>query len=390
MSLSPTSNTNSPSTSLQRAEDQHHSAGGSLTLVKRLHSLASDVENQAVVARRGVLPSLLLFLQSSDPTVRHVAAETLVLLSSHPENPECMCRERGLVRIVVATYRASAANGDEELHRLCSTLVRNLGPALENTIHCNNNNNHTSSPAGGASGQCSPDNHDHHYQQQQHGDADIARRAAASARVRNSDNFGAPTVSVSVQLLVDELTSDSSAVREEKTKALVDCLHTMRGVVSYSLDAQYVTVFLNCTTRHLLDVLKKECGFEHVQVLAECDIMNQHQQEEQQRQQTQESRALSVGRRNQVMDSFPAAESSARRSAIASGPASDYKRSLMIHTTGATSPSAGASSASAEMAAAMQSNSLAARIQRARIREEKPEPSSLVRSIWSFVKTVLW
>lgn len=315
----------------------HHHNGGSLALVKRLKLLASDVDNQPVVCRRGILPSLLLFLQNTDPEVRHTAAETLVLLSSHSENPECLCRERGLVQIVVSSFRSSK-DSDPVFYELCGTIIKNLGSA----VHSNNQNvdvmlSPSSNPnnknrsastftqleflsgsrsrndnSNNQNGVHSPfpnrrDNDDDDDQNDQQRTPspningnnnnnintsanDLLQNSATASmtttrrynpRTRQSHfiNGGMPSTATcrNVQLRLRELVPS-------KRQQLVECLHTTRGVISYTIDlpTRNLTVFLSVPAQNLVTTLGED-GFAHVEVLADVEVQmsNEHNERRQ-------------------------------------------------------------------------------------------------------------
>jgi hypothetical protein len=80
-------------------------------VVLRLRTLASDPVNQPVIVRRGVLPSVVSFLQPHHTDqVRTVAAETLRFLSSHEDNRQIMAQEPKLVDTLTAIYNNALLN----------------------------------------------------------------------------------------------------------------------------------------------------------------------------------------------------------------------------------------------------------------------------------------
>ena len=100
-----------------------------LALVNRYAALSEAYDTRPVIARRGTLPSLLKFLRHPNREVRVGAVKTLLLLSAHPENPEVMCRQEGLVKALFALYKASESE-DPELNESISGVFENLKPAL--------------------------------------------------------------------------------------------------------------------------------------------------------------------------------------------------------------------------------------------------------------------
>eukprot|EP00995_Heteronema_vittatum_P000499 NODE_1066_length_1078_cov_180.125364_g743_i0.p1 GENE.NODE_1066_length_1078_cov_180.125364_g743_i0~~NODE_1066_length_1078_cov_180.125364_g743_i0.p1 ORF type:complete len:254 (-),score=77.95 NODE_1066_length_1078_cov_180.125364_g743_i0:245-1006(-) len=100
-----------------------------LTVVTKLRALSLDPNNQPYIVRRNILPTLLKFLTCGDKQVTLLAAETLNTLSSHPDNPDYMCREKGLVPAVVKLYQATP---DPELKASLGGLMKNLHNAVPN------------------------------------------------------------------------------------------------------------------------------------------------------------------------------------------------------------------------------------------------------------------
>jgi len=99
-----------------------------LTVVSKLRDLAADPANQPYIVRRSILPTLQKFLADKDPLVALRAAETLRFLSSHPDNPEYMCREKGLVPAVVRLYQSTP---DPALKAVAADIMKNLRSAIK-------------------------------------------------------------------------------------------------------------------------------------------------------------------------------------------------------------------------------------------------------------------
>eukprot|EP00994_Dinema_validum_P009700 NODE_982_length_1185_cov_89.846831_g742_i0.p1 GENE.NODE_982_length_1185_cov_89.846831_g742_i0~~NODE_982_length_1185_cov_89.846831_g742_i0.p1 ORF type:complete len:257 (+),score=32.95 NODE_982_length_1185_cov_89.846831_g742_i0:73-843(+) len=98
-----------------------------LTVVTKIWNLSKDPQNQPYIVRRNILPTLLKFLQYKEQQFVERSADTLKLLSSHEDNPEYMCREKGLVQIVVGVL------GSTEYQSVKVTLacvLRNLHSAI--------------------------------------------------------------------------------------------------------------------------------------------------------------------------------------------------------------------------------------------------------------------
>lgn len=442
------------------SSSSHHN-GGSLALVKRLKLLASDVENQPIVCRRGVLPSLLLFLQNTDPEVRIIAAETLVLLSSHADNPDCLCRERGLVQIVVSSYRSSK-DSDPVLHELCGSIIKNLGPAVSSVLtnqNQNNRNNHFKSPSGGEGRSGSTftqleflsstrrrkcknsnknnqnddddDGGDAHGEQQQLGGDDRddeddddddeknknaeggngdktpspnARHQGGGAaarfnpmtttrrfnpRTRSSHfiNGGMPPSSTcrNVQFRIGELVP-------ARRQQLVECLHTTRGVVSYTIDlpTRNLTVFLSVPAENLVTTLHED-GFHDVRILADVEVaMDPTSASGNSNDEVDENGANANinNRHNAAMieslnQQYYMNSRNLNNNEAGGDPQhqqlSEYKKSLMV---------GGASSSSSSAAVYDKENSsLIARIQR---RKEMEVKQTAWGNVWEVLKNVFW
>ena len=108
-------------------------AGGSsvteLNIARRFLTLSQEFNNRPVVARRNTVPSLLRFLQHQDREVRLCAAEAILNLSDHPENPSFLCNEKGFVSIVFEVYRDSEVT-DPEVHEILSKVFEALRTVL--------------------------------------------------------------------------------------------------------------------------------------------------------------------------------------------------------------------------------------------------------------------
>eukprot|EP00668_Euglena_longa_P034492 GGOE01044307.1.p1 GENE.GGOE01044307.1~~GGOE01044307.1.p1 ORF type:complete len:291 (-),score=99.96 GGOE01044307.1:723-1541(-) len=99
-----------------------------LTVVTKLRDLSADPANQPYIVRRNILPTLVKFLTNKDPQVVLRAAETLRFLSSHQDNPDYMCREKGLVQAVVKLYQSTP---DATLKAVVADIMRNLHAAIK-------------------------------------------------------------------------------------------------------------------------------------------------------------------------------------------------------------------------------------------------------------------
>lgn len=105
-----------------------------LRVANKIKLLALDVENQPVIVRRGVLPSLITFLQNDNIQVRIVASDTIRLLSSHADNKQLLSQDAGLVAQVCSQFKLScnAQEGTQEavLKSNMTDIVANLSDHL--------------------------------------------------------------------------------------------------------------------------------------------------------------------------------------------------------------------------------------------------------------------
>jgi hypothetical protein len=102
-----------------------------LRVANKLRTLAQDYDNRPVIVRRGVLPSLITFLNNDTIEIRIIASETLSLLSSHPDNKQIMSAEPNLINSVCTQFKAttSAQEGQKE-----AVLRSNVSDILSNLI----------------------------------------------------------------------------------------------------------------------------------------------------------------------------------------------------------------------------------------------------------------
>jgi hypothetical protein len=101
-----------------------------LSLVQRYKALAENYNSRPIVARRGSLVTLLKFLQHEDREVRFVAATTIALLADHPENPEVICCQEGLVQALFDRYKCSELE-DPEIRQVIAGIFQCLRPVLD-------------------------------------------------------------------------------------------------------------------------------------------------------------------------------------------------------------------------------------------------------------------
>ena len=76
-----------------------------VALSKRLRILCTDYENRPYVVKRGVLPTLVKFLSHENLLIAVNAAESLHVLSEHPDNPTPMCKENALLPALSKAYQ---------------------------------------------------------------------------------------------------------------------------------------------------------------------------------------------------------------------------------------------------------------------------------------------
>eukprot|EP01012_Entosiphon_sulcatum_P054538 TRINITY_DN75411_c0_g1_i1.p1 TRINITY_DN75411_c0_g1~~TRINITY_DN75411_c0_g1_i1.p1 ORF type:complete len:320 (-),score=62.14 TRINITY_DN75411_c0_g1_i1:169-1029(-) len=99
-----------------------------LSVVNKLWALSTDYNNQPYIVRRGILPTLVKFLHSPEPQVTLLTAQCLEQLASHPDNPEYMCREKGLVSAVYKLY--SLPDISPKLKTTLAAVLKHLSSAL--------------------------------------------------------------------------------------------------------------------------------------------------------------------------------------------------------------------------------------------------------------------
>lgn len=203
-----------------------------VAIAKRFHALSEEFANRPVVARRGTLPTLSRYLKSNSREVRYLAAQTLGLLAAHPENPELMCRESGLVDALFDVYKKSELE-DPELHAAIGIIFSGLKVALKVSV---------------ADDQPAPNIND--------GES-VRTVKNRPHRIRQSS-----LQHRAVQLQVSNLTSANDRAELEEV------LQTTRGVVSYTINDhdRMVTLQLSASTATLLKLLS-DAGFN-------CDVVS--------------------------------------------------------------------------------------------------------------------
>eukprot|EP00759_Apiculatamorpha_spiralis_P013165 PhF_6_TR19946/c1_g1_i2/m.29040 len=197
-----------------------------IALSQRLRTLCEEYNNRPYIARRGVLPTLVKFLQNENHEVQMNAAETLRLLSEHPENPEPMCKEKGLLQALAAAYEATEEK-DPEVFQVVAEIISNLESALE--------------------------------QRTARGPSVAPITEAESAMT--SKNRG-QRITQSVVGRTRTITLEIPTMSDANSASLVDLLECTRGVVSFTLDtvARTATLYTSTSTPTLLRLMEDK-GF---------------------------------------------------------------------------------------------------------------------------------
>ena len=199
-----------------------------LTVVKRLHELSGDVANQPYIARRGILPTLKNFLGNSELEVQVIAARTLALLASHPDNPECISQEPGMIGAIVKAFQSTS---DSELKETLDKVMGHLKTALPDAKK-------QPSQATTSNKKSYPSVPEHHKRQ-------VAPRTKAGERVKAQRRH--------MVVRLPELNSSN-------VDDIEHLLQHIRGMISYSIDSQNKTLTLFLSTprqilaKHLTDV----------------------------------------------------------------------------------------------------------------------------------------
>eukprot|EP01027_Heterolobosea_sp_BB2_P005810 GEZU01008837.1.p1 GENE.GEZU01008837.1~~GEZU01008837.1.p1 ORF type:complete len:300 (+),score=81.47 GEZU01008837.1:130-1029(+) len=97
------------------------------TVAIKLRDLAKDPEHQPYIARRGVLPALIGFVDGPSSEVRLIAAEALRFLSSHPDNRKIMAAEPNLVETICKHFNNS---NDEIFRKIACDILLHLSDHL--------------------------------------------------------------------------------------------------------------------------------------------------------------------------------------------------------------------------------------------------------------------
>lgn len=97
-------------------------------IVNKLFLLSQETSNQAVIVRRGVLPSLVTFLKNEQVSVQVKSCETLKNLSSHPDNQKIMSTEPNLVDSLIKVFNDKHTNS--QVRQLISEILINLSDYL--------------------------------------------------------------------------------------------------------------------------------------------------------------------------------------------------------------------------------------------------------------------
>ncbi|MDP2058878.1 MAG: hypothetical protein Q8J97_03995, partial [Flavobacteriaceae bacterium] len=303
-------------------------------------ALSQDRATQPVVARRNTMPTLMKFVQHHNSEVQLIAAQTIELLSSHPDNPEFMCREAGFLALMYNMFKETEID-NPELHDVFARIFDNLRPVLMKNAppsQTSRGGDENTPPSGTSSGACC--------------DGESARVSKyRSTRVL----VGAAAMpSRSLKLALQDF-DNSEAMRSE----LEELLQTVRGVISYSIDAtgECATLLLTTPTPTLLKLVS-DAGF--------CGSVAEEVEVDQGGHATD----------GNAFQQRAGAADGARRSFLRRAsfhPTSDFLKSLVPH--------------------GVDSNSLAERLKRQKeeqLRTKKEAESSTIRSFISTLTTGWW
>eukprot|EP00760_Papus_ankaliazontas_P025474 PhM_4_TR2731/c0_g1_i1/m.100180 len=203
------------------------SEANELALSGRVRGLCEDYSNRPYIVRRGVLSTLIKFLQHTSRDVQFNAAEALKLLSEHPENPEPMCKERGLLQALATAYQNTEGT-DVEIFNLVADVVANLEAALDRK------------------------------DQGRPSEGPQVNETQSAMTTKNRGNRIVHSVVGRTRTVV----LDVPAMTENLTRDLGDLLECTRGVVSYTLDPmeRTATLYTSTPTPTLLRLLEDK-GF---------------------------------------------------------------------------------------------------------------------------------
>ncbi|KAJ9473159.1 hypothetical protein DIPPA_23745 [Diplonema papillatum] len=207
-----------------------------LTVVKRLHDLSGDVANQPYIARRGILPTLKKFMSNKNPEVQLTAVKTLRLLASHPDNPEFLVQEQGLLATVQSTYDTAP---DGVLKTELDAVLEHLRPVASATPAAE-----PEAPAA-PSASTSSDSKNYPSVAPKH-KRDVAPRAKAERQ----------------KAVRRHMVLRADAINASNVDDLEHLLQYIRGMISYSIDTQNktLTLFLS-TPKHILLKHLADVGF---------------------------------------------------------------------------------------------------------------------------------
>lgn len=217
-----------------------------LSIAQRIYTLAEDPAKRPVIVRRNTLPTLMRLIPHKDHKVRWTAVSALQLLSSHPDNIEPCCAEKGLLQLLYNTMKDAECT-DPELYEITANIFANLKSALGNS-----NEDASDNGAHGAAADVG-------------GSARIARNRTARVLKGSARECRSMTLKFGGAAASRKSLKDAAGCGE-----LEELLQTIRGVVSYSVDqsSRSATLFLSTPTATLLQVLRDE-GFDDATVVGE-------------------------------------------------------------------------------------------------------------------------
>eukprot|EP01064_Diplonema_japonicum_P032661 TRINITY_DN6193_c0_g2_i1.p1 TRINITY_DN6193_c0_g2~~TRINITY_DN6193_c0_g2_i1.p1 ORF type:complete len:294 (+),score=51.81 TRINITY_DN6193_c0_g2_i1:38-919(+) len=248
-----------------------------LSVVNRLLALSGDVANQPYIARRGILPTLKRFMTNGDIEVQLVAAKTLRLLASHPDNPDYIAAEAGMVQTVLTTYDGTES---ADLKAELEGVMAHLKAAAPTT----------SASSSSAKGK-KKDGKTYPTVPEQHKKQLAPRTRTEKTKIQRR-----------------HMLLKAPAVNSANVDDLEHLLQNIRGMISYSIDTQQQTLNLFLSTpKHILLKHLKDVGFE-------CEVLEE---------QIAKAHGATGGSTPSYLSSGQSTESDYKRSLVATGEAKD-------------------------------------------------------------------
>lgn len=307
----------------------------------KLRTLSIDPANQPFIARRGVLPTLIGFVDGSNAEVRVIGAESMRFLSSHPDNRKLMAEEPNLVDTLCKAFNNSAT--EPILREVIGDILLYLSDHLSEA-HRNQSLSLTQVLAFSKSQQlhdaCSTPVSD----KTKSFTSASSAAAPLSNSTANSNNGSSSSSSLThkrnLVLSVPNLKTD------ENQQQLQKVLLSIRGTISFRVNLQQksVALYTKTTTDKILHVL--ESSKFPATVLKETDAetpssSNSNSNDKENSKQSSKSSSSSAASTNSTTTttningpSSPGSPKYLRKDAIEASE-SEYKRSL-VATSGAT------------------------------------------------------